>query len=119
MLSLLLPNRVAVGITAVLSSLVDKWEEGWFLDEIVEDLRKPFIKPSRRAQNTIDSLRYARENQLGKRKGLDGLPFRVPRSEDQELLEFDLCLLHVRARHPARHRERRPVLLGFETEHSG
>ena len=115
MLSLLLPNRVAVGITAVLSSLIDKWEEGWFLDEIVEDLRKPFIKPL----NTIDSLRYARENQLGKRKGLDGLPFRVPRSEDQELLEFDLCLLHVRARHPARHRERRPVLLGFETEHSG
>jgi len=115
MLSLLLPNRVAVGITAVLSSLIDKWEEGWFLDEIVEDLRKPFIKPL----NTIDSLRNARENQLGKRKGLDGLPFRVPRSEDQELLEFDLCLLHVRARHPARHRERRPVLLGFETEHSG
>ena len=44
MLSLLLPNRVAVGIEAVLGSMIDKWEEGVFLDEIEEGLTKPFIK---------------------------------------------------------------------------
>ena len=37
-LSLLLPNRVAVGITAVLGSLIDKWEKGSFLDEMVEEI---------------------------------------------------------------------------------
>ena len=47
MLSLLLPSRVAVGLKAVLGSLIDKWEHGCFLDEIIEGLSKPFIKPDR------------------------------------------------------------------------
>ena len=46
MMSLLLPTRVAVGIEAVLGTLIDKWEEGWFFDEIVTDLLKPFIMPT-------------------------------------------------------------------------
>ena len=45
MTSLLLPSRVATGIAAVLSSMIDKWEEGSFLDEIYENIVKPFIKP--------------------------------------------------------------------------
>ena len=43
-MSLLLPNRVAVGITAVLESEIEKWEEGCFLDEVNPDVVKPYIK---------------------------------------------------------------------------
>ena len=38
-----MPNRVAVGIKAVLESRIDKWEEGSFCDEMVEDMMRPFI----------------------------------------------------------------------------
>lgn len=71
MLSLLLPNRVEMGIKAVLRSRIDLWEDGSFLDEMVEGLVKPYINSvwvrSRTVSNKRNPIvqRFESSNQLG------------------------------------------------------
>ena len=43
MVSLLLPSRVSDGIKTMFNTLIDKWEDGEFLDEMDNDVIKPFI----------------------------------------------------------------------------
>ena len=114
-LSLLLPNRVAVGITAVLGSLIDKWEKGSFLDEMVEDLVKPFIKPFWTEFRTGISFR-TRGIIIGTKtykNRVDGVPVRVPGPQDEKFLEPAVHLLHMRAGSRSRSGQQRPVFLEF------
>ena len=78
MLSLLLPNRVDVGIKAVFGTLIDKWEDGEFLDEMDNEVVKPYIN--------VLTAQY-----------IDGVSLRVSGSEDEEILEPAVRGLHLRA----------------------
>ena len=64
MISLLLANRVAVGIKAVLGSLIDRWEEGVFLDELVDGLLKPFIGPFETTNRKTHSIHSVTDTKL-------------------------------------------------------